>query len=296
MKKKLSTGIVALGAVAALALAGCSGGTTSGSADAGESKEITLGLFNWDEAIAVSELWKIVLEDEGYEVNIEAAEPAPVFKGLADGNYDAVLDVWLPQTHATYLEEYGDDIVELGAWNNEAVLTVAVNADAPIDSLAELADNADLFDNTIVGIEPGAGLTEATEDSVIPTYGLEDMDFITSSTPAMLSELKSSLDAGENVAVTLWRPHWAYDAFDIKDLEDPEGTLGDAESLYSYGSKTFIEDFPEVSDWFKNFKMDSETLHSLENAMFNENSGDDYEPIIRQWITENQAYVDGLTK
>jgi glycine betaine/proline transport system substrate-binding protein len=295
MKKKFFTGILALGAATALVLTGCSGQSESSAPNATESKEITLGLFNWDEAIAVSELWKIVLEDEGYAVKIEAAEPGPVFKGLADGNYDAVLDVWLPLTHATYLEEYGDDIVELGAWNDEAKLTIAVNADAPIDSLAELADNADLFGNTIVGIEPGAGLTETTENAVIPTYGLESMEYIISSTPAMLSELKGSLTNGDNVAVTLWRPHWAYDAFDIKDLEDPEGTLGEAESLYSYGSKTFQQDFPEVSEWFTNFKMDSETLHSLENVMFNENSVDDYEEIVRQWMSDNQEYVDGLT-
>ena len=48
------------------------------------------------------------------------------------------------------------------------------------------------------------------EDDVIPTYGLEDMEFLTSSTAAMLSELKSATDKGENVVVTLWEPHRAY--------------------------------------------------------------------------------------
>ena len=79
-----------------------------------------------------------------------------------------------------------------------------MNADAPIDSLEELAANADLFDNRIVGIEPGAGLTEATEQTRSRSYGLEGMDFLTSSTPAMLTELKAATDAGENIAVTLW--------------------------------------------------------------------------------------------
>src|SRR5690606_18074286 len=110
-----------------------------------------------------------------------------------------------------------------------------------------LAANADAFGNRIVGIEPGAGLTAATQDAVIPTYGLEGMEFITSSTPAMLAELQKALDAGDNVAVTLWRPHWAYDAFDIKDLEDPEGTLGDAESIHTVTRTGFADDFPEVN-------------------------------------------------
>lgn len=297
MKKRILTTAIALGATAALALSGCSGGSSDGGADgSADDKALTIGLFNWDEAIAVSNLWKVILEDEGYDVTLSDADPGPVFQGLADGDYDAVLDVWLPLTHASYLEQYGDDIVELGAWNDEAKLTFAVNADAPIDSLDELADNAELFDNTIIGIEPGAGLTQTTEEAVIPDYGLEGMNFITSSTPAMLTELDNAMESGDNVLVTLWRPHWAYDAYDIKDLEDPKGALGDAESLYSYGSSTFQEDHPEVAQWLKNFKMDSEKLHSLENLLFNENDTEDYEPLVREWIAENQDYVDGLTK
>src|SRR5665811_1386724 len=97
-----------------------------------------------------------------------------------------------------------------------------------------LGDNADAFGNRIVGIEPGAGLTAAMQDSVIPTYGLGDMDFITSSTPAMLVELDTAMANGENIAVTLWEPHWVYGKYDVKNLADPEGTLCTAEELVTY--------------------------------------------------------------
>ena len=296
MKKRLFTTALAIGAAGMLALSGCTAGDSTGAS--GDSKgTIDIGLFNWDEAIAVSNLWKHVLEEEGYEVNLTDADPGAVFLGLSEGDFDVVLDVWLPLTHKDYLEEYGDKIVELGAWNDEAVLTIAVNEDAPIDSLEELADNADLFNNQIVGIEPGAGLTTVTTDTVIPTYGLEDMEYTTSSTPAMLSELKAATSAGENIAVTLWRPHWAYDAFPLKDLKDPKGTLGDAESLYSYGSMTFEDDFPEVAERMKAFRMDSETLHSLENAMFNENDDpSNYGAIITEWLADNPDFADSLAK
>ena len=104
----------------------------------------------------------------------------------------AGLLLWAGLLLVTYWWAADGGITDLGAWNDESKLTVVVNEDAPIDSLEELADNADLFDNTIVGIEPGAGLTLAMENEVIPGYGLEDMDFTTSSTPAMLAELAKS--------------------------------------------------------------------------------------------------------
>ncbi|GAB2526038.1 glycine betaine ABC transporter substrate-binding protein [Paramicrobacterium agarici] len=297
MKKRILA-VAAMATAAVLGVTGCSGdsgGSGGGSEDKGD---ITIGVFNgWPEGEAASYLWKSILEDKGYNVSLEYADAGPVFAGVASGDYDFALDGWLPLTHKKYFEQFEGEIVDLGAWNEDAKLTFAVNADAPIDSLEELAANADKFGNKIIGIEPGAGLTMTTKDAVIPEYGLEDMEYITSSTPAMLAELKKALDADENIVVTLWRPHWAYDAFDIKDLEDPKKALGEAESIHTFTSTGFEEDFSEVNEWLSNFKMDSDLLFSLENVMYNTDEEiKDYTPIVEDWIAENQDYVDGLTK
>jgi glycine betaine/proline transport system substrate-binding protein len=295
--RKRTSALIAAGAVAALALTGCS--ADAGSAETlenGDKSTLNLAVFNgWDEGIAVSELWKAVLEEKGYTVNLEYADPAMVFAGMSTGDYDMNMDVWLPITHASYLEEYGDKIVDLGAWNEDSKLTIAVNEDAPIDSLSELAENADLFGNRIVGIEPGAGLTKTTTDQVIPTYGLDRMEYLTSSTAAMLTELTAATEAGEDIVVTLWEPHWAYGAFPLKNLEDPEGALGGTEGMHSFARDGFAEDYPTLAKWIKNFEMDLDTLYSLETAMFVDNDTDDYAPIIEKWIAENQDFVDSLT-
>jgi glycine betaine/proline transport system substrate-binding protein len=261
-----------------------------------DQRDMSIAVFNgWDEGIAASELWKAVLDEKGYNVELEYADPAPVFVGLAAADYDVNFDVWLPNTHKSYLETYGDDIVDLGAWNEESSNTIAVNADAPIDSIAELAENADLFGNRIVGIEAGAGLTEIVGDDVIPAYGLDDMDFVTSSMTAMLSELKSATDAGENIVVTLAEPHWAYREFPLKNLEDPEGALGGTEGIHSYSSTDFADEYPQAAEWIGDFEMDLDMLYSLEAAMFIDYDGQDYGPVVAEWIAANQEYVDSLT-
>ncbi|WP_430867332.1 glycine betaine ABC transporter substrate-binding protein [Demequina aurantiaca] len=302
---KRTTAIVAATAAAGLVLAGCSSSdddaTTEPSTSAtGEATamaaggDITMAVFNgWDESLATSLLWQSILNDKGYNVELAYADAAPAFQGVADGDYDLVTDVWLPLTHAEYVDTFGEDIVELGAWFDAAALTIAVNADAPIDSLADLAASADEFDNRIVGIEPGAGLTAATENA-IPAYGLEGMDFITSSTPAMLAELDSAQKDGENIAVTLWEPHWAYGAYDLKNLEDPDGLMGEAEEIFTYSRTGFADDMPQVAEWMTNFKMDSEHLYELENQL---NGADeaDQAGIVSDWISANQEWVDSLT-
>lgn len=300
-RKHLVAGIALAGATA-LALTGCASTSDSGATDdsgdstGGADRAIELAVFNgWDEGIAASYLWEAILTEHGYEVELTYADVAPVFAGLANADFDFVLDGWLPVTHADYIAEYGDDLVDLGPWNEDAALTVAVNADAPIDSLTELAAAADDFNNEIVGIEPGSGLMGAMRDAVVPGYGLDDMNLIESSTPAMLAELQSATDAGENIVVTLWTPHWAYNAFPIKNLEDPEGALGGAEGIHTLTATTFESDFPEVNEWLSSWSMPSDLLYSLEDAMFNQYDGDDYGPIVQDWIAENQDYVDSLT-
>ncbi|QHC65974.1 ABC transporter permease subunit [Rathayibacter sp. VKM Ac-2759] len=286
---------VSIAVVASLGASALAAPATSASVDNGDRGDVTIAVFQgWDEGIAVSALWESVLEEEGYDVTLQNADVAPGFSGLASGDYDLALDTWLPTTHGSYIERYGDDIVDLGAWNDEAKLTIAVNADAPIDSLEELAANPDVVGNRLVGIEPGSGLNTVTSEEVIPGYGLGGMEYLTSSTPAMLQELASATAAGENIAVTLWRPHWAYDAFPVKDLEDPLGLLGDAEGLHSFGSASFEADFPTLSTWMRDFRMDSDTLYSLENALFNDGA-DDQDAALASWIDENREYVDGLT-
>ena len=284
-------------AVGALLLSGCASAKAEPVGDGNnDNRDMTIAVFNgWDEGIAASELWKAILDEKGYNVELEYADPAPVFVGLSSGDYDVNFDVWLPNTHKSYLETYGDDIVDLGAWNTESSNTIAVNADAPIDSLTELADNADLFGDRIVGIEAGAGLTEIVGDDVIPAYGLEKMDFVTSSMTAMLSELSSATAAGENIVVTLAEPHWAYREFPLKNLDDPEGALGGTEGIHSYSKTGFDEDFPQAAEWISGFEMDLQMLYSLEAAMFIDYDGQDYGPVVAGWIAENRDYVDSLT-
>ncbi|HEY4557829.1 MAG TPA: glycine betaine ABC transporter substrate-binding protein [Enteractinococcus sp.] len=288
----------AFAAAAGLALTACGDGETAdtgGGDEGGGTIDIAIN-HGWEEGIAVAELWAVILEDEGFEVNKNYMDLAPSFSALSTGDMDFNMNIWQPVTHAEYLEEYGDNLEEVGVWNSDANQVIAVNADAPFDSLDELADHAEEFDSRLVGIEPGAGLTERTEAYVIPEYGLEDWEFRTSSTPAMLQEIDTATSNGDNIAVTLWRPHWAFSEYDIKALEDPKEALGQEENMTIYAREGFSEDQPEVYEWLSNFEIDTERLQDLEQDLFVEEvEQDQYPTVIREWIEENQEWVDGLT-
>jgi glycine betaine/proline transport system substrate-binding protein len=262
---------------------------------------VNVGVFSgWDENAVVFELFRAAAEEQGYTVEFSELEAGATYEGVANGDFDIMMDAWLPGTHgANYVDmdsadgaQLGDSLEDLGCWFDEGFLTVTVTNDSPAQSLAELNDFADDYDSTIVGIEPGAGLTRTVREGVIPTYGLDDWDFPESSSAAMLAELDSASNSGENIVVTLWHPHWAYAAYDIRDLEDPDGTLGGAERLYSLGRPGFTEEFPNLAQLMKNLHVTDEQLLELEDIMVVQNDREDNTGSVQQWLSDNPDFLE----
>ena len=289
IKRKL-TGILALGAAASLALVGCSSDGGSANGDGGDKGTITLGFLpSWTDGLSTAYLLANQLEQMGYEVEMEELTEAGVlYAGLSQGDIDIYPSAWSEVTHADYMAEFGADIEDLGAYYEGASLTIAVPSYTDIDSLDQLADSADRFGGEIIGIEPGAGLTGVTESSMMPAYGLEESySLLTSSTSTMLTALGDAIDKQEDIVVTLWRPFWAYNEYDVKDLEDPLGAMGESEALHFLGKKGFAEQYPDIAELIAGIELDDAAYGSLEALVTGDEYDGDPAAAVSTWISEN---------
>ncbi|MGK9222136.1 MULTISPECIES: glycine betaine ABC transporter substrate-binding protein [unclassified Microbacterium] len=299
MTKRRITAILALGATTALALAGCaSGDGDAAGAGEGDKGTITLGFLPaWTDGLSTAYLLQDQLEKLGYTVEMQTlTEAGPLYAGLAQGDVDIYPSAWPELTHRDYMEQYGDDIEDLGAYYDNAKLTIAVPTYMDdVNSIEDLAGQADRFDGKIYGIEPGAGLTKQTQEVMMPEYGLDaDYELVTSSTAAMLTELGSAIDAQEDIAVTLWRPFWANDAYDIKDLEDPKGAMGDPEALHFLGTAGFAEEFPEAAELIAGIQLDDAEYGSLEDLVVNEFGDGKEAEAVDAWLEEHPDAFDTI--
>ena len=305
MKKRHLTTLIALGAAASLALAGCSNGngdtpapdSTGGDNGAAQaSGTITMGFLPaWTDGLSTAYLLKDQLGKLGYDVEMEeVVDAGPLYVALSQGDVDMYPSAWSEVTHAQYMEEVGDDVEDLGSYYDGAALTIAVPTYmTDINSLDELKANADLFGGQIVGIEPGAGLTAATE-RMIGEYELDNYELVTSSTTAMLATLDTAYAAEEPVVVTLWRPFWAYASWDMKDLEDPLGAMGETESLHFLDKLGFAEEFPEAADCISKIQLDDAQYGALESLVTSDEYEGDPEGAVQQWLGEFGDQIDWL--
>lgn len=245
----------------------------------------------WPDAVSASNLWKVLLEEQGYQVNLTSLDVAPAFAGLSGGDLDVYLSSWQPNTHGAYMEQFGDTLETVTSWYGPAGLYLTVPSYMDINSLDELTDNAELFDSTIVGIEAGAGMMGILADSVMPAYGLDDWNLLESSTNAMLAELERAISAEEPIVVTLWSPGWWYGEFDLKNLDDPQGAWGDPDDLTVIARAGFSEEFPEVVEWWSNWSMTDEQYGPLEAAIAEAGDGNE-EAAVLAWLEDNRDLAD----
>jgi glycine betaine/proline transport system substrate-binding protein len=252
---------------------------------------VTIGILDgWAEGEAVTELWSSVLDEAGYDVEIQSvADPDALFFALENGEIDLFLDVWVP--HQQELIDRAPSAIDLGAWLDEAPLTIAVNEDAPATSIPDLAEHGDEFGNEIIGIEPGSALNLAIRDDVLPAYGLDDIEVVDTSTPEMLDRLAEAIDAGENIAVALWQPNAVYADLPLRDLEDPDGAFGETSSIHVFSSEDFQEYNPDVTNALEDFTMSLEQIDELLSSV--EEAGDPAAGV-EAWSEGNADYVDGL--
>lgn len=268
----------------------------AGGTPAEAKRTLDVAWFPWEEDVAVTYLWKNVLERRGYKMNLKQMDVGPVYTGLASGDLDLNFDAWLPHAQKNYWEKNKDNLTDLGTWYEPTSLEIAVPSYVKdVKSLADLKGKADLFDGKIIGIEPGTGEMQLAKDEVLPGYGLEDeYEIVDGSTPAMLAELKRAYAKKEPVAVTLWSPHWAYSDYELTKLKDPKKAFGEGNTIRTISSKKFPEQYPQLTKWIKGFHMSEDELGTLEAEIKDRGQGHE-EEAVAAWLKEHPEMVDRMT-
>lgn len=223
-------------------------------------KPIKILYPSWSESVALMHLADEALTQNGFEVEKALVEPGPLFAAVAQGSADLYLTSWLPHTHKDYWERFGKQLDVIGIIFDGGVSGLAVPQYVDINSIEELNDHVAMFDGKIYGDGAGAGIHGLTLQA-IDDYEL-NFEQIGSSEASMLAELRRAITAKEPVIITSWKPHYMWDLYDIKMLEDPK-EIYPIDEITILSRKGFSDDQPEVTHFLQNFKLDSDKLHEL---------------------------------
>jgi len=282
--------VLVLAFTVAAFVAGCGGGGGGGSAES-ENKTLTLGSIGWTENVAVANLTKVVMEEDlGYqEVDLKTLDVGLLFEGVAGGDLHAFQDVWMPN-HEQLLAEVENDVEHLEPWyEGKTSFGLAVPSYMKgVDSIADLNESGA---EKIVGIEPGAVISEKIEQNVIPDYNL-DLEHEPSSTAAMLAEVERLYNDKEPFVFPPWCPHPMCSQFDFRYLEDPknsQGNLDQPAKISAIVNEDLESDDPVAYTFIKELRLNEDELISLENEITA--AGDNAAKGAQAWLEQNHDVV-----
>ena len=285
---KLSGGTLA--GVSLLGLAGCGGGGGSGSSD-NSDKTLTLGNIGWAENIAVSNLTKVLFEEDlGYgEVDLKLLDVGPMFQGVAGGDLHAFQDVWMPN-HKDLLAEVEDDVQHLDPWfQGQTAFGLAVPH--YMKDIRSIADLNDAGTDTILGIEPGAPFMDVVENDVIPAYNL-NLDLKASSTAGMLSEAERLYSDEEPFVFMPWVPHPMNEVFEYHFLEDPknaQGVFDQPAKISTVVNADLKDDDPNAFAFMNAYTLNENQLNTLMDEI--SKADDDAVAGTKAWLKGNRDVV-----
>lgn len=155
------------------------------------------------------------------------------------------------------------------------------------------------MDYTITGIEPGSGITESARNTLDTYDNLDGWELQESSTGGMMVELEQAYENEEPIIITGWQPHYIFEIYDLKILEDPKEGFGAAENIHTMTRIGLEEDMPDATAILDNFSWETEDMQQIvldaQDVPFEEaaqNWYDANQDLVSEW-TEDVPESDG---
>ena len=183
--------------------------------------------------------------------------------------------------HEDYWERFSDDFVDVGTWYDLLIQGFAVPEYVDAQSITDLKGRAAEFDGKIIGIEAGSGLMDDAHEEAAKDYDLTGYDIVDGSTPAMLAALDTAIKAKKPVVVTLWQPHWAFQKYQIRLLDDPAQSSARLTPTTSWQAEVRREQGGHLPA--RRVHMTPEQLQSLELDIENAGQGNEAQAV-KAWM------------
>lgn len=276
-------------------------------AHADDQRAVKLVHADWSSSVASTYLICAVIRErlgqpcEPIEVNAEQ-----MWRQVAEGDADAFLSAWLPDTHARYLERFGDRLDDLGP-NLEGTRTGLVvpavrtgrqtggsgmrtKPYVEAQSIGDLARYKQALGGRIVGIEPEAGIMQATERA-LKAYDLQGFRLVEGSEASMTRALERSIQRQEPIVVTGWIPHWMFGRWSLRFLDDPKGIYGGRGTIHTMARRGLKADRPEVYALLDRFHWTPDSMSTLMVWIEQDAASDPYAQAVR-WMKAHPHQVD----
>jgi glycine betaine/proline transport system substrate-binding protein len=302
---------VALTALLAAALAGCSSEEAASGGGSGDGITVQTAQFSWTAAGLTNGILSEIAADHPdlgvASLATTQLDPAAAWAGAQRGDIDLLTEVALPNQQE--LADKASDQVDIVSetygdasqgWFVPAYAVAPGGPLAGLTSVTQLNDYADQLGGKFYDADPGYITTEQNTKR-LSGYGIS-LEHVVSSEAAELAQLKNSYSSQDPIVLYLYHPHAVFAQYDMVQLEEPtpysDGclTTGDgACAMPSYSaniaaSKDLQEQAPAFVDLLTDLRISVEEMEAMQKQV--DVDGEDVGTVARQWVDDHADQVD----
>jgi glycine betaine/proline transport system substrate-binding protein len=276
-------------------------GAAQAANDPADCKQVHFSDVGWSCVTATTAIAAAILEGLGYEPKVDVLSVPVTFQGLANGDLDVFLGLWLPTQESMITPYLDKNQIDKVSTNLEgAKYTLAVNKaayDAGVKTFADLAKNAEKFESKIYGIEPGNDGNLIIQDMIDKNaFGLKDWEVVESSEQGMLTRVQRAARRNEWVVFLGWEPHPMNRRFEMAYLDGGDDFFGPnygGATVYTLAPTGYTEKCPNVGALLKNLKFTLAMENEIMGYMLDD--GMDPQAAAVQLVKNHPELVDEWT-
>lgn len=227
-----------------------------GTAAAHAATMVKFGVPPWPGVTVKTMVARQLLDTIGYQTAQTDAGYIIDLQGVARGDIDADLGIWMPSQKSTVDPLVNSGKIRLLTANVPNAKYDVVVPDyvwkAGVHSIADLHKYPNKFGRKIYGIEAGNDGNQIMKTAIKnDTYDLKGWRVIPSSTAGMLSQAGRAMRAHRWIVFLGWKPHWMNIKYNIRYLHDPKKIWGGPSTVYTAVNPAFVKKHPNVVRFLK---------------------------------------------
>ncbi|TWI56507.1 glycine betaine/proline transport system substrate-binding protein [Pseudomonas duriflava] len=259
----------------------------------------------WTDITVTTAVTSEILKALGYKTKTNMISVPVTYKSMQNKDIDVFLGNWMPSMAAD-IKPYTDNgsVETLRANLEGAKYTLAVPQyvyDAGVKTFADIAKNADKFNNRIYGIEPGNDGNRLIQSMIDKdAFGLGKFKMVESSEAGMLSQVQRAERRNQWVVFLGWEPHPMNTRLKMNYLEGGDEFFGPnlgGATIYTNVRKGYTQECPNVGKLLSNLSFTLDMENQLMDAVLNENKKPD--AAAKAWLKANpqvmDAWLEGVT-
>jgi len=233
----------------------------------GFCNEMRLGYTNDSTSIITTNLVKVVLVEKlGVSVKMTEYPVDQLWREVANGNVDAMVSAWLPQSHSSLLKKYKGQVEILKPVTLGIQIGLVTPTYVTINRLDQFNTKASRFKKQIYCIKGHHGSIEMTKRA-IAAYSLQKVKYVELTEPKMIKKIEDCASKMEWIALGVWSPHIIFSQCKLKFLNDTKEVFSKDEQIVAVSKTTLQKDARDAYAFLKKFYCSPKELQEIMNTV-----------------------------